>query len=84
MISVDDKNAFNEIDPATIINLVRDDLLFVLAMFEVDIIFNDSRAGKTSIHNMKTGVSQGDSLGSALFDIAIAPSIHHAHLSDRR
>ncbi len=64
---------FNEIDPAAIINVVRDELpailpyvLFLLAMSEVDIIFNDSRAGKTSVLRMTTGVPQGGSLSSAL------------------
>jgi len=63
MIKVDGKDAFNEIDPAAIINVVCDELpailpyvLFLLAMSSVDIIFHDSRAGKTSVHKMTTGV----------------------------
>ena len=82
------KNAFNEIDPAAIINVVRDELpailpyiLFLLTMSSVDIIFHDSRAGKTSIHKMTTGVPHGGSLSSALFDMEIAPSIRRAQLA---
>ena len=88
MIKVDVKNAFNEIDPAAIINVVRDELpvilpyvLFLLAMSSVNIIFHDFRAGKTSVHKMTTGVPQGGSLSSALFDMGIAPSIRRAQLA---
>jgi hypothetical protein len=88
MIKVDVKNAFNEIDPAAIINVVRDELpailpyvLFLLTMSSVDIIFHDSCAGKTSVHKMTTGVPQGGSLSSALFDMGIAPSIRRAQLA---
>ena len=50
-------------------------------MSSVDIIFYDSRAGKTSVHKMTTGVPQGGSLSSALFDMGIAPSIRRAQLA---
>jgi hypothetical protein len=87
IIEVDVKNAFNEIDPAAII-VVRDELpailpyvLFLLEMSSVDIIFHDSRAGKTSVHKMTTGVPQGGSLSSALFNMGITPSILRAQLS---
>ena len=50
-------------------------------MSEVDIIFNDSRAGKTSVHRMTTGVAQGGSLSSALFDMGIVPSIRRTQLA---
>ena len=88
IIKVDVKNAFNEIDPAAIIKVVRDEppdllpyVLFLLAMSSVDIIFHYSRAGKTRVHKMTTGVPQGGSLSSAPFDMGIAPSIRCAQIT---
>ena len=80
VIKVNVKNAFNEIDPDEL-PAILPYVLFLLAMSEVDIIFNDSRAGKISVHRMTTGVPQGGSLSSALFDMGIPPSIRRAQLA---
>ena len=75
MIKVDVKNAFDEIAPAAIINVVRNEIpaiqpydLFLFTMSSVD----DSRTGKTSVHKMTTGKQ-----------LEIAPYISRAQLAHR-
>jgi hypothetical protein len=68
---VDVKNAFNEIDPAAILAVVSANLPQVLpfadlllAQSSMQTIFNDSRAGITSVYKMDKGVPQGGSMGA--------------------
>ena len=74
MIKVDFKNA--------IINDVHDELPAILPY----VLFLLGR--HHLVHKMTTGVPQGGSLSSTLFDMGIAPSIRRAqlalHLFDRR
>ncbi len=70
---VDFKNAFNDIDPAAILAVVSAHLL--LAQSSMQMIFNDSRAGITSVYKMDKGVPQGESMSSALFNIGQSSSI---------
>jgi len=82
---VDFKNAFNEIDPASILIVVSVALPQVLpfadlllAQSSIQTIFNDSRAGITSVHTMDKGVPQGGSMSSALFNMGQSTSIRRA------
>ena len=70
---VDVKNAFNEIDTAAIVAVVLAYLPQVLpfadlllAQSSMQTIFNDSRAGITSVYKMDKGVPQGGSMSSAM------------------
>jgi hypothetical protein len=82
---VDVKNAFNEIDPAAILAVVSAHLPQVLpfadlllAQSSMQTIFNDSRAGITSVYKMDKGVPQGGSMSSALFNMGQSTSIRRA------
>jgi len=79
---VDVKNAFNEIAPASILDVVRAQLPaalpyaeFLLALTPIQTIFNDSHAQITSVHSMADGVPQGGSLSGALFNMGQSTSI---------
>jgi len=85
---VDVKNAFNEISPTSILDVVREQLPavlsyaeFLLALSPVQTIFNDSRERITSVQSMSTGVPQGGSLSSALFNMGQSTSIRRASLA---
>ncbi len=82
---VDVKNAFNEIDPEAILIVVSAHLPQVLpfadllrAQSSVQTIFNDSRAGITSVYKTDKGVPQGGSMSSALFNMGQSTSIRRA------
>jgi len=82
---VDVKNAFNEIAPASILDVVRAQLPaalpyaeFLLALTPIQTIFNDSHAQITSVHSMAAGVPQGGSLSGALFNMGQSTSIRRA------
>ena len=84
---VDVKNAFNEIAPSAILDVVRAQLPavlsyaeFLLALSPIKTTFHDSRARVTSIQYMATGVQQGGSFSSALFNMGQSTPIRRALL----
>jgi len=84
---VDVKNAFNEIAPSAILDVVRAQLPavlsyaeFLLALSPAQTIFNDSRKRVTSVNTMDKGVQQGGSFSSALFNMGQSTPIRRASL----
>ena len=82
---VDVKNAFNEINPAAILDVVSANLPQVLpyaelllAQSSIKTIFHDSKAGVTSVQEMEVGVPQGGSTSGALFNMGQSTSIRRA------
>jgi hypothetical protein len=84
---VDVKNAFSEIAPSAILDVVRTQLPavlsyaeFLLALSPAQTIFNDSRKRVTSVNTMDKGVQQGGSFSSALFNMGQCTPIRRASL----
>jgi len=84
---VDVKNAFNEIAPSAILDVVRAQLPavlsyaeFLLALSPAQTIFNDSRKRVTSVNTMDKGVQQGGRFSSALFNMGQSTPIRRASL----
>ena len=84
---VDVKNAFNEIAPSAILDVVRAQLPavlsyaeFLIALSSIQTTFHDYHARVTSVHSMATGVQQGGSFSSALFNMGQSTPFRRASL----